>query len=131
MDILHTAPINRLAKSVVRDGIAPVRRQIRVHNNPLYEICPPVDKFTGPAIYDLTGKKFGRLTVIGFKLGPTPNQKGGWVVRCDCGLFQIRRSKCLRTPSGDGSWMCDQCDYVHELGRGRKPPSSRRTSPEQ
>lgn len=43
---------------------------------------------------DLTGQRFGRLTVIEY-VG-TVNQKAKWLCKCDCGNEKIVSTKCLR-----------------------------------
>lgn len=45
-------------------------------------------------IKDLTGKRFGRLTVIG--IHPTETRKTFWVCQCDCGNIKIVRSDSLQ-----------------------------------
>lgn len=46
---------------------------------------------------DLTGQKFGRLTVIG--LHETETRKTYWVCQCDCGNIKIVRSDSLQNGS--------------------------------
>lgn len=45
-------------------------------------------------IKDLTGQKFGRLTVIGIK--PTETRKTYWICQCDCGNIKTVRSDSLQ-----------------------------------
>lgn len=45
-------------------------------------------------VKDLTGQKFGRLTVIG--LQPTESRKTFWICLCDCGNMKIVRSDSLQ-----------------------------------
>lgn len=45
-------------------------------------------------IKDLTGQKFGRLTVVG--LADTDTRKTFWVCKCDCGNFKTVRSDSLQ-----------------------------------
>ena len=45
-------------------------------------------------IKDLTGQKFGRLTVVG--LADTNTRKTFWVCQCDCGNFKTVRSDSLQ-----------------------------------
>lgn len=46
-------------------------------------------------IKDLTGKKFGMLTVIG--LQDTDSRKTYWVCQCDCGNIKVVRSDSLKS----------------------------------
>lgn len=39
-----------------------------------------------PALIDMTGKTFGRLTVVGRSTGDT---RSGWVCRCECGVTKV------------------------------------------
>ena len=48
-----------------------------------------------PRFYDLTGKRFGKLTVIE-KAAPTPDGVTRWICRCDCGNTCTKRSNSLR-----------------------------------
>lgn len=45
-------------------------------------------------IKDLTGEKFGRLTVIGIQ--PTETRKTYWICQCDCGNLKVVRSDSLQ-----------------------------------
>lgn len=50
---------------------------------------------------DLTGQKFGSLTVLRRTPNPNPNSKSRvafWECRCDCGTVVIRQSQYLRNP---------------------------------
>ena len=44
---------------------------------------------------DLTGRRYGRLTVIGF-VGSDKNGNARWQCRCDCGKEIIARADCLK-----------------------------------
>ena len=46
-------------------------------------------------IIDLTGKSFGRLTVLRFA-GHATSRHTLWLCRCSCGTEKIRRSDCMR-----------------------------------
>lgn len=50
------------------------------------------------AIKDLTGQRFGRLTVL--NLDKTENRKSYWRCQCDCGNQVIVRSDCLKSGTG-------------------------------
>ena len=82
---------------------------------------------------DLSGIRFGRLTVIGLsgnrkKLGGTSKGKGKargtkytrlWVVRCDCGVFEERITRTInRALSGiaNRNDMCSHCQKINKLG---------------
>lgn len=51
--------------------------------------------FNMPKLIDLTGKKFGRLTVL--KRSPENiNRKPAWVCQCECGNIKIVRGSDLK-----------------------------------
>lgn len=60
-----------------------------------------------PKMVDLTGRKVGQLTVLGF---------GGnkrWVVRCNCGAYSMRTAKGLTNPANTE----DSCDHCYRKRR--------------
>lgn len=65
---------------------------------------------------DLTGRKFGRLTVIGFRCG---NEFKGalWVVRCVCGAYETRRSKAISKAINSEicTACCKACARLHAI----------------
>lgn len=85
-----------------------------------WEVCPPLRTFPdNPVALDLRGLRYGRLAVIGLLDDRTFNRKSDkarWVVRCACGLFEVRSAKAIRNPANahDACW---RCGYVHHLRR--------------
>lgn len=68
----------------------------------------------------LTGKRVGRLTILGRSyLSTNSRRKRGlsrFVVRCDCGRYEVRNRKAiLRTDAMDKSLMCNDCCAKHKL----------------
>jgi hypothetical protein len=61
-----------------------------------------------PEFRNLTGVRCGRLVVIGLK-AESQNGKAGWVCRCDCGRYVIRRSKVLTNPKNND--RCQRCRH--------------------
>lgn len=62
-----------------------------------------------PGFRDLTGVKYGRLTVIGLhdhKRG-TKSSGAGWVVRCVCGVYETRLTAKIKQASPDAA--CQEC----------------------
>lgn len=53
---------------------------------------------------DLTGKRFGRLTVLG--LSKTENRKSYWDCLCDCGNRTVVRSDSLNAKQGKNTVSC-------------------------
>lgn len=61
---------------------------------------------------DLTGRRVGRLTVV----GPSSKRPARWVVRCDCGVFSIRKARAIRNPENTSD-CCGTCGYLAALRR--------------
>lgn len=74
-----------------------------------------------PLFVDLTGVKGGRLTVIGIAASSMPDKRQ-WVVRCQCGDYEVRRAKIIKgwlTDDFNGHAMCHECGYTQKLLRGQ------------
>lgn len=126
-DAIATAvPLNREA-STVRDGSGdfydfPIPLHVQHWKAP----PTPVGKL-GKGAEDLTGRVFGRLTVIRFH-----GSAGGewarpiWLVRCACGDYEVRRSKTLRSTTNADACCCI-CQHVKHLRDiGSKPNTKAR-----
>lgn len=70
---------------------------------------------------DLTGKKIGRLTVIGL----SATKRGRWVARCVCGIYEMRSAKFLCSAGAKERGRCMQCDYLAEIREGHGLPPAR------
>lgn len=59
-----------------------------------------------PGFMNLTGKRKGMLQVIGYA---GPGKTGArWVVRCDCGAIEVRKTKVLQQDHPND--RCAACD---------------------
>ena len=58
-----------------------------------------------PRAIDLSGQRFGRLTVME-RAGKGAQGKARWLCRCDCGNHMVTRSDCLRGQNGTSSCGC-------------------------
>lgn len=107
--VTASRPVDRVAARVIRKGI---RHDVAPRDPNDTERLPwmrPFDEFQNR---NLTGKRFGRLCVFGLEWGGKSTEHGSlWVVRCDCGMYSLRRSNCL----GSGNDMCSACQYVARL----------------
>ena len=67
---------------------------------------------------DLTGQKFGRLTVLK-ENGRTESKKPLviWLCKCECGNYVNRTAKALTTSKNSG---CDNCKFIREDLTGKK-----------
>ena len=95
--------------------------------NFIYKDIPPMKEIPAhtlpdPGFINLTGRKIGRLTVIGMSIKPSR-----WVCRCLCGNYIIRQSKTLRKPESElhgSGLMCDECSHLEDLKQGKVPKRS-------
>lgn len=85
-----------------------------------YHSLSPLDtlKFTGLQKDDLTGRKFGKFKVIGF-VGKGA-KLGRWLVKCQCGMYEIRTGKTLKNYTGTiearrSRTMCHECAYLEMI----------------
>lgn len=64
-----------------------------------------------PQFVDYTGRRRGRIVVIGYVGGKASGDSSGarWLVQCECSMYEVRRSKALRNANMDD--MCRRC-YV-------------------
>ncbi len=123
-DGVHRAPVARTAAMVFSKGVAAPDVKITCEH---WEVCPPLKpkKLTSFQLTsdDLTNCRRGRFVVMGM----ARDHKARWVVRCDCGDFELRTAKALRNPrnSDDKCVKCckiDQAKRHHEFvttGRNR------------
>lgn len=100
-------PINREAAMMFAKGIkAPDRVTKEAH----WDVCPPLMNKHQVAFHignDLTGKRFGRLLVVG-RSKDMIAKRGRWIVRCDCGDFEARKNEAVNNP-GNSTDCCVNC----------------------
>lgn len=70
-----------------------------------------------PAFIDLTGRKFGRLTVLS-RAGDTKHKHPQWNCQCDCGAMSVVRGQSLRAGT-TVSCGCFGRDQKGEICRAR------------
>jgi hypothetical protein len=70
-----------------------------------------------PSFEDFTGRRIGRLTVVG--RSGKKDRGTRWLVRCDCGRYEGRRTKTLKNLRSD---RCSECDRLDQIRKGLKPP---------
>jgi hypothetical protein len=77
-----------------------------------------------PRYVELTGSTFGRLKVIGISAS-SDHDKRRWVVRCQCGDYEIRKARYIKqclSGEQEGPAMCMECGYTQRLQRGIHNP---------
>ena len=102
-------PINLLARLVTGKGIhfTPIRKKT---NLPRWNICPDIIEFPGIDEYNMQGRRFGRFEVVGY-YGKTKSQRAGrWIVRCACGMYEIRTAKSIKNPRNNND-ACEDCRH--------------------
>lgn len=99
--ILASVPVNKAAALALSGGGEHFETKTRatVHHWSDPQPCRPAPD----AIKHLSGKRYGRLTVVGFLVSPP----GRWLCRCVCGRYTARSSKAVRT--GSAVDRCDDC----------------------
>lgn len=63
---------------------------------------------------DHHGKRYGKIAVVGFH-GRTGNGRAVWLVRCDCGDYELRRGTSLGTFKHRED-QCFACSYEANHG---------------
>ena len=114
-------PDSRTAAQVVGSGThyEPV---VHYGTMPHWENCPPLKKpedmtIKGRAMLSsFVGFRLGRLCVVGVLLDKRDDHRAAqWVVRCDCGHYEIRKHKALR--SGKSVPFCVECRHFDRARR--------------
>ena len=123
-------PINLTAAKQLWKGI---EYEVKIpKNHKIWDVKPPLRKINhtmkcDPNFVDLTGKKFGRFTVIGpskenrstsihvinakdeyYRLERRGNgPMCRWIVRCRCGFYELRNTKIIKKePQLDRCFLC-------------------------
>jgi hypothetical protein len=120
---LTMEPIDANARDIIRDN--PSERPMTNHTHRILKECPPLERWVSRSEKqkrkNLTGQKHGKLTVIGYYGKAKGSTKYNlWVVQCECGNYQIRRTEKVRCNNGPGrpsapDRMCSECDYIERI----------------
>lgn len=116
MDKLHHIPIDRVAARVIGAGVKyePATKGVPVDSDnplPVAKSLPAALK-DNPSFSDLTGKRRGRLTVVGV----SESQYSRWVCRCDCGRYTIRSAAAIKNANNEQD-RCSHCRHLAFLKR--------------
>lgn len=110
-------PVNKLAAQQLGRGIEwkPNRKDSegarRWDTPPRLQPHPDAKNFV-----DLTGRRTGRMTVVGYLGKLNPKKKAVWLCRCDCGIFESRSARAIL---GASEWgKCQDCMYLEKVKRG-------------
>lgn len=104
--ITGRAPVDKKAAMVMARG-EHYNPQIKIQQAHWSAPPPTIPVLKGQ---DLTGKRVGRLTVVG-KHSSNKSKGAIWLVRCDCGDYETRSSKSINNPENHG----DRCVYCRNL----------------
>lgn len=113
--ILASSPLNATAGRVTSRGThyeQQFTQQVRKYSDlPTHSDAPfkCVPMPIAPSFVDLTGRKYGRLTVIGYlgRLNPKNQKKASWAVRCVCGDYETRSGAAIK--GANESDACRKC----------------------
>ena len=108
----NSIPINKTAARVISKGVNYVPPLKKVETIYFSKTPSPTTPFVGKPEHDLTGKKVGDLTVIGWIKSPNPNKNGKWLVRCACGWYEHRTGKSLKRSVFDHCRDCRKREYI-------------------
>ena len=117
--LVGRAPVNKGAEMIFSGGESyePKLPDTLIHSDVPLPI-KPIDKsiLNNPQFVNMTGRKYGRFTVMGLSTLNSPGQNAGrWVVRCICGRYELRRTKTIKKAAPDD--MCGECRKVEQLRR--------------
>lgn len=114
--IITSTPANATAGRVMSRG---------EHWEPEGQIPPGLKHWKAPPLMreyrqtlssvDMTGKKFGRFTVLGMWAGET-SDGARWVCRCVCGDYEVRSVKTIKSAMAgisEKASLAEQCYYCH------------------
>lgn len=114
--ILTSVPLNSTAGRVTSRGAhydPKIKTTQRAHSDiPTHSDAPSKCvpfRSTDPGAIDLTSRKFGRMTVIGYlgRLNPKNGKKGSWLVRCVCGNYETRMAAGIKKANEED--CCGKC----------------------
>ena len=122
-EIFTRQPVNRTAARVISTGVhyTPSTKGCRNDSeNPIHTRPASMRDRAQKEFTDLTGRRIGRLTVIGIAKTTAKLQ---WVVRCDCGTYSIRNAKAIKNKQNTQ----DRCDHCRHLAYLKRAEVKRRT----
>jgi hypothetical protein len=110
-------PIDRVAARVISKGVRyepaiKFGQQMHFDSPPPMKVIP--EMLPGGPMSDMVGMRRGKLTVVGLLAERISTAGATWVVRCDCGAYEIRKAKGMRAGSGDNV-MCRKCQHLKSV----------------
>lgn len=121
--VLASVPLNGTAGAITsrsKDNWEPKRKAPESLQH--WDAPPPMRAITkaercNPQFVDVTGKRMGRLTVVGILHEPDakPDRKARWVVRCACGDYEVRTAKSIKKAAPEN--RCFNCETLGIIQR--------------
>jgi hypothetical protein len=109
-------PVDRVAARVMRGGVHWTPKINAAANQKHFDVPQPT-KERPPQVEDMTGRRFGRFVVVGFRKKANPKGGGAtWLVRCACGQFEERKAAAIRNRANEHD-CCIQCRKLQQLKR--------------
>lgn len=111
MDFIITGvPINKQAGEVVQSG------EQHKFNRSRGLICTqkPISftTYKNPKGFDCTGIRLGKIVVLGFRPKRGGQDRGRWVVKCDCGNYFTLKTKTIKNKTVN---ECPDCRQLRIL----------------
>jgi len=122
-------PVDRTAANVIRPGFS--EEFVPKNDGPLFSDVfikgKKADEGVKNKRFDLTGLKFGQMTVVEYyggsnrynKNGKSKYKTGGarWVCRCSCGNYEVRKGKAIRkmVKGTRRREMCQECRELEKI----------------
>ena len=117
-DLHARKPVNKMAAFALARGTewAPAFKKIDINESdfPIRTVDIPECTKTNPNFQDLTGRKHGRLIILG--LAESNGKRAAWVCRCGCGRYVVRNEKAILNPENYG----DRCRHCKALAYIKK-----------
>ena len=113
--IITSVPLNSTAAKVV-SGRGEHWTPDYMPSRDIWETPPPMRRVptSNPTAAGIVGLRTGRLVVVGLYDGGSKNHKSSWVVRCDCGRYELRKARALRNPENTND-KCQECDHLERI----------------
>jgi len=113
--IMTSTPVNRSAALAVSGKGEHFEPKVKIacehHDIPPKTVPVPTN-----IAEDLTGRKWGRMTVVGYLRSSTNNTGGAvWLARCACGAYETRRTKPIKNASPRD--RCTKCNALRSIRR--------------
>lgn len=117
--IATSAPVNKSAALEAARGVhfVSIKKITQRHEEVRPALrAPTAPELANPEFIDLTGRQYGRLTVLGIFADQGDRAKDApqvWAVRCVCGRYESRKSKTIKKASPDD--RCAECRNLESL----------------